>query len=61
MIMKKLDLNTKLLIANTIWFGLWFILVFFKGISPWWFLFPVIFHWTKNDVLNSSKEEGMKI
>jgi hypothetical protein len=37
------------IISNTIWFGFWFILVFFKGLSPWWFMFPACFHWTISD------------
>lgn len=41
--------ETLITIANIIWFSFWFALVFLKGISPWWFLFPVCAHWNLKD------------
>ena len=45
-----------LLVANTIWFSFWFVLIFVTHISPWWFLFPAILHWRPSD-MELKKEE----
>lgn len=39
-------------LLNLVWFGFWGFLIFSKGLSPWWFMFPVVFHWSVRDLGN---------
>ena len=47
---KDIKISIILAVANTIWFGFWFLIIFTKNLSPWWFLFPAIMHWTYKDL-----------
>lgn len=47
--------RTAFVVLNLAWFGFWFVIVFFGNESPWWFLFPVIIHWTMKDVSSRNK------
>jgi len=41
---------TLVAILNIFWFSLWFLLIFWRGITPLWFLFPAFIHWKTEDV-----------
>lgn len=49
--------NMMLLIGNLLILGFFGYVVFFKGYSGWWMVFPLIFHFTRSKECNQHEEK----